>query len=123
MKLPLIAAAACALALGGCSTVTSLFEGSSIAAAQPSQIADAEKALSIAHLAYQAVGNTLANAAASGLLEGADAAKAQALYDKAGAALDAADKADDAANAPGVLAAVADAQTAIAAIDSLIPKH
>jgi len=123
MKLPLIAAAACAFTLAGCSTFTSLLEGSSVAQSAPTQTENAEKALTIAHLAYQAVGRSLEQAAQSGALHGADAATAQALFDKAGAALDIADQADAAANAQGVLAAVADAQAAIADIDTLIPKH
>ena len=123
MKLPLTAAALCAFALTGCGTFTSLLEGNSVAQSAPTQTEDAEKALSVAHLAYQAIGASLIEAAQSGVLHGADAAKAQALYDKAGAALDIADQADAATNAQGVLAAVAQAQAAIAQIDSLIPKH
>jgi hypothetical protein len=122
-RLLLPAAVAGALALCGCTTVQSLLGGSSVAATAPDATEDAEKALTIAHLAYQAVGVTLAQAAQSGVLVGADAASAQALYDKAGAALDVADQADAAANAQGVLAAAAEAQALIAQIDALIPKN
>ena len=84
--------------------------------------ADAEKALTLAHLAYDGAGLALKNAATSGALHGADAATAQALYDKAGAALDAADQADALANAQGVLAAVGDADALLTQIQALIPK-
>lgn len=92
MRLPFLAAAAL-IALAGCTTTG----------------ADAEKALTLAHLAYQGVGIALEQAAESGALHGADAARAQALYDQAGAALDAGD--------------AADAQADIAALDALLPKH
>ncbi len=121
-RLLLPAAVAGALALCGCTAVQSLLGGSSVAASAPAATEDAEKALTIAHLAYQAVGVSLEQAAASGALAGADAASAQALYDKAGAALDVADQADAAANADGVLAAVTQAQALIAQIDALIPR-
>ena len=119
MNLLPLAAVAGAFALGGCSPVQSLFDGASVAQSAPAAIVDAEKALTVAHLAYQAAGISLEQAAQSGALAGADAEKAQSLYDKAGAALDIADQADAAANAQGVLAAVADAQALIAQIDAL----
>lgn len=122
MKLLPIAAAACALALGGCSTVQSLLRGDSIAQSAPVAAVDAEKALAVAHLAYQAVGVSLEQAAESGALKGEDAKTAQALFDKAGAALDAADAADAALNAQGVIEAVTEAQAAIAKLRSLIKK-
>jgi hypothetical protein len=122
MKLLPLAAVAGAFALGGCSSVQSLFEGVNVAQAAPVATTDAEKALAVAHLAYQAVGISLEQAAQSGVLAGADAGKARALFDQAGAALDIADRADAAANAQGVLAAVADAQTLIAQIDALISQ-
>jgi hypothetical protein len=121
-RLLLPAAVAGALALCGCTTVQSLIGGSSVAATAPAAAAEAEKALAIAHLAYQGIGVTLEEAARSGALEGADAAAAQALYDKAGAALDVADQADAAANAQGVMAAVGQAQALIAQIDTLVHK-
>ena len=122
MSLLPIAAVAGAFALGGCSSVPSLFESASIAQSAPVAMADAEKALAIAHLAYQAAGVSLAQAAQSGALAGADAEKARALFDRAGAALDIADQADAATNAQGIFAAVADAQALIARIDTIINK-
>ncbi|HWA91801.1 MAG TPA: hypothetical protein VG889_17315 [Rhizomicrobium sp.] len=106
MKLPLLAAV-CACALGGCSFTDA------------ATLQDAEKALTIAHLAYQAAGVALEDAAKSGALHGDDAAKAQALYDKAGDALVLADEADAAANADGVLEEAAAAQALIADLDKL----
>ena len=88
----------------------------------PQSIADAEKALTLAHLAYDGAGLALKNAATSGLLQGADAAHAKTLYDEAGTALAAADSADALTNADGVLAALADADTLLAQVRALIPK-
>lgn len=117
-------ALACALAvsLGGCATVTSVLGGGSLAQSAPQTTADAEKALAVAHLAYQAVGISLQEAAASGALHGANAAAARTLYDKAGALLDAADQADALANAPGVFAALAEASALIAQLKTLTAK-
>jgi len=111
-----------ALALGGCSTLPTLLGGGSLAQSAPQTAADAEKALAVAHLAYQAIGASLQQAARSGALHGADAATAKALYDKAGAALDAADTADAAANANGVMAALAGATALIAQLHTLIAQ-
>lgn len=122
MKLLPMAAVAGAFALGGCSAVPSLPEGTSIAQSAPVAIADAEKALAVAHLAYQAAGIALEQAAQSGALAGADAENAQALFDRAGAALDIADRADAAANAQGVFAAIADAQALITQIETITRK-
>lgn len=120
MKLPSLVAAVSAFALCGCSTFSSLLAGESIAQAAPVTMTDAEKALTVAHLAYQAAGAALEQAAQSGALTGVNAAKAQALYDKAGTALDIADQADAAANAQDILSAVADAQAAITSLNTLI---
>jgi len=117
MKLLPLAAVLGALALGGCATFTSLFGGS---AANAATLSDAEKALTVAHLAYQGAGIALEQAAQSGALTRANAVKAEALYDKAGAALDVADAADEAANASDILSAVADAETAISSLNTLI---
>jgi len=121
-KLALAAALSAAVSLGACSTVAPLFAGESLAQQAPQSAADAQKALTIAHLAYQAIGVSLKDAAQTGALHGADAATARALYDKAGALLDTADQADALANAQGVFAAVAEASALIAQIKSLIPK-
>jgi hypothetical protein len=118
----LAAALIVAATLGGCAAVAPWLGGQSVAGAAPQTVADAEKALAVAHLAYQAVGVSLQQAAQSGALHGADAANAKALYDKAGAFLDAADQADAVANAQGVFAAVASAVDLIAQIKTLIPK-
>ncbi len=117
-KLALLCAA---LALSACSTLSALPGGASLSQSAPQSVADSEKALAIAHLAFQAAGVSLQQAAQSGALHGTDAAAAQALYDKAGAALAAADTADAAANAQGVLAALGDATALIAQLHALIP--
>lgn len=76
-------------------------------------IVAAEKSLTLAHLAYQGVGETLRTSADTGLIRGAAALTAKCWYDKAGDALNTADAADRAANAGNVLAAITAAQDAI----------
>lgn len=115
-------AAVAAATLGACSSLPLAGPAqTSMPAIQPA-IQDAEKALTIAHLAYQGIGLSLKSAAESGVLHGADAATAKALYDKAGALLDAADQADALANAQGVFDAVTQASALIAQVDALIKK-
>ena len=116
------AALVIAATLGGCATVAPLLGGRSLAEARPQTAADARKALAVAHLAYQAIGISLRQAAQSGALHGPAATDAKALYDKAGAVLDAANQADAVANAQGVFAAVASATQLIAQIKALIPN-
>jgi len=124
MNLLPMAAVAGALALGGCSSAQSLFSAGTLAQAAPAATAasDAEKALAVAHLAYQAIGITLEQAARSGALKGADAATAQTLYDEAGSALALADHADAAADAQGTLDRVESVEALITQISALIPK-
>lgn len=111
-----------AVPLGGCTTIQSWLSGGSVANANPTAVSDAEKALTVAHLAYQGAGIALQQAAASGALHGANAATAKVYFDKAGAALDIADQADQAVNAAGIYAAVADVVAAITSLDALIPQ-
>ncbi|MEI9995685.1 MAG: hypothetical protein WDM91_13905 [Rhizomicrobium sp.] len=117
-RLALTLAAALSLApLAACSTLSP-----DAAQTAPQALADAEKALTLAHLAYQGIGVALKDAAASGALHGADAATARTLYDQAGAILDVADQADAAANAQGVLDAVAAAAALIVQLHALVPN-
>ena len=116
ITLTLLAALATATPLGGCSSLA----GTTTATAT-STLADAEKDLTLAHLAYQGIGIALQNAAQSGALHGADAATAKTLYDQAGTALATADAADGLANAQGVADAVASANALIGQIHDLIP--
>ena len=111
MRKPILLLAA--LALGGCTSIAQL---------APQDAADGEKALTLAHLAYDGAGIALQNAATSGALHGADAASAKALYDRAGQALAAADQADAVANAPGIFAALAEASALLTQIHTLLPK-
>lgn len=110
-----------AVPLGGCTTLQTWLGGGSIATANPTAVSDAEKALTVANLAYQGAGIALEQAAASGALHGPEAASARVYYDKAGAALDLAHQADQAANAPGIYAAVADVVALLTSLDALIP--
>jgi hypothetical protein len=116
ITLALLTALATATPLGGCSSLA----GTSTTTA-PDTLADAEKGLTLAHLTYQGIGLALQNAAGSGALHGADAARAETLYDQAGTALATADAADTLANAQGVSDAVADANALITQIHTLIP--
>jgi hypothetical protein len=115
-----LCAALAAAPLGACSSLPFVLGGASLAQSAPQTTADAEKALTLVHFAYDGAGIALKHAAESGALKGADAANAKALYDRAGTALDAADQADAAANAPGVLAAVADTGALLIQIHALI---
>lgn len=103
---------AAALALSGCGGLSGC-AGTSISQVAPKTVADAEKALTLAHLAYDGLGQALKAAATSGLLHGADAAKAKVLYDQAGDAIALADKADSVANAQGIYDAVTQANDLI----------
>lgn len=115
-----------AISLSACSTVQeglSILSGNSVASQSPQTMADVEKTLTIVHLAYNSIGRDLANAAGLHTLVGANAMLAKTWYDKAGDALSVADKADDAANQTGILAAVGDAEDAIQQANSIIhPK-
>lgn len=115
----LIAIAFCC-SLAGCSTVTGLMGGNSIASSAPGVSIAVEKSLTIAHLAYNGIGDALISAAKTGVLHGPNAADARALYDKAGDALLVADKADAAANEQGVINAVTAATDAISAAQALV---
>lgn len=99
--------------LAGCNTP-------SVADVAPVPITVAEKALTIAHLAYNGAGTSLKAAADSNVLLGANAATARVWYDKAGDSLKVADAADAAANAQGIMAAVASAEDALARASALI---
>ena len=111
-----------ALALAAALAAAPLAACSSLAQLAPQSIADAEKALTLAHLAYDGAGTALQNATQSGALHGADAATAKALYDQAGQALDTADQADAVANARGVFAALAQASALLTQIHTLLSK-
>lgn len=82
----------------------------------------AEKTLTVSHKAYDAAGTLLKAAADTGLLKGANAATAKVYYDKAGDALNAADTADKATNAQGILDQVSIAEDAIGQAQTLIGK-
>ncbi|HWD29281.1 MAG TPA: hypothetical protein VG387_19065 [Rhizomicrobium sp.] len=117
ITLTLLTALATATPLGGCSSLA----GTTTTTTATSTLAGAEKDLTLAHLAYQAIGIALQNAAESGALHGADAGTAKTLYDQAGTALATADAADALANAQGVADAVASANALIGQIHALIP--
>lgn len=108
--------------LGGCSSLGAVVgvTSGSVATVAPQTVADAEKALTVAHLAYNAVSLNLLDATKSGLLHGTNAATAKVYYDQAGAALDAADAADRLTNAQGIMAKVTEAEGLIVQIQTLV---
>ena len=110
------------LSLSGCETVTALIGGHSIAEQAPAAALDAEKALTIANLAYQGIGLELKDAAERGMIHGENAATAKVWYDQAGDTLLTAHQLNAVANAQGVMDAVSKAQALIFQIKSLIPK-
>lgn len=79
----------------------------------PATLVTAEKALTVAHLAYDGVGMSLKTASDTGVLKGTAAATAKCWYDKAGDELAAADAADIALNAADIASAITKAQDAI----------
>ncbi len=89
-------------------------------AINPADLGSAEKSLTLAHLAYQGISDTILAATKSGVLKGTAAAQTKVYYDKAGAALDVADKADTAANAPDIITAVLQANDAITQASNLV---
>lgn len=108
---------AAALALCGCSLL------GNVTGSDPQNLAKAEQGLTLAHLAYQGLGDGLKSAATAGLLKGSAAHDAQVFYDKAGAVLDAGNTADSLANAQGINDAVAQANSLILQSKAIIsPK-
>lgn len=110
----LLIAAALVIGLCGCSTLNSAINNA------PQTVSQAEQGLTLAHLAYQGLGDALKSAADSRLLKGAAAAQAKSLYDQAGAALDTADTADGLANAKSMADAVSQANALIIQAKALI---
>lgn len=109
-----------ALALGGCSTIGTLFGGGSVAQSNPAVVMGYEKGLTISNLALQGAGTLLISGANTGALHGANAATAKGLYDKADDALKTAKAADEAANAQGVVDAVSSANDFLAQVNALV---
>lgn len=98
--------------VSGCQQLTSVTSSQNIT--------EAEKALTVAHLAYNSLGTIILDATKTGVLKGSTAAQVKVYYDKAGDALLVADKADKAANATDLANAIASAQDAIASASTLI---
>lgn len=95
--------------------------GGSVAVTSPDTVATAEKSLIVAHLALNFIGDQLVvQARPGGLLSGQNARTAQCIYDKADDALKAADAADAALNASGIVAQVGAAQNAMAQLNTLL---
>lgn len=108
--------------LGGCANLGAAFSVAtgSVATVAPVTTADAEKALTVAHLALNAVAENILTATHSGVLHGTNASTVKVWYDKADDALKAADQADRLANAEGVMAKVNEAETLITQIQTLV---
>lgn len=119
MKRILAVAFLSVLSLSACQSVP-LLNGGSVAQSAPAAMANAEKALAVAHQTYNAVGQELIVSAQSGVLHGSNASQARVYFDKAGDALKVADTADRAANAQGILDAISTANSALASAKALI---
>lgn len=92
----------------------------SVATQVPATTADAEKGLTVTHLALNAIAENILTATKNGTLHGPAAATVKAYYDQADDALKAADQLDVVANAQGVMDKVTSAQTLIGMITALV---
>lgn len=110
-----------ALSLGGCANLGPAFSvlTGSLATTAPTTIATAEKALTVAHLALNTIGQDIIAATNSGVLHGANATTVKSYYDTADDDLKAADQLDTLANAQGVMDKVTAADALIAQIHPL----
>lgn len=109
------------LPLAGCGAgSTPILNGSSVSQTAPEVFANGQKALTVAHLAFNAISNQILVATNSGILRGENAATAQVAYRKAKAALDLADTAERAGNTADLLQAIRDANSAISQAKSLV---
>lgn len=124
MRKALFAIAVCIPLLGGCTSFVpalGVLTGS-VSTQAPATTADAEKALTIAHLALNTVAENILDAIKKGTLHGTNAATVRVWYDSADDGLRAADQLDVVANAPGVLAKVDSVTTLITQIQSIVGK-
>lgn len=111
----------CCVPLASCQQAdTPIVNGSSVADTSPEVFANAQKGLTVAHLAYNAIGSQILQATSSGLLKGNAAAQVKVVYDKAGDALNIADTAERAGNTTNLLHAIQEANSAISQAKSLL---
>jgi len=125
-------ALAVSLSLGGCANVGPALDvlTGSVATTAPVTTAQAEKVLTVTHLALNTISVNILAATDSCVkhhdnscpLHGDNAATAKIMYDTADDSLKAADQIDAVANAQGVIDKVNAAETLIAQINNLIPK-
>lgn len=109
---------------GGCSSLGPAFGvlTGSVATQAPATTADAEKALTVTHLALNTVAENILTATKNGTLHGTLATQVKGWYDAADDGLKAADQLDVIANAPGVMAKVDSVTTLITQIQSIVGK-
>jgi len=120
-KLALVALLVCALPLASCADKgVPIVNGQTVSQSAPEVFINAEKALTVAHLAYNAISGQILQATQAGILKGSTATEVKNIYDKAGDALNVADTADRAGNTTNLLAAIQDANSAIAQVKSMI---
>lgn len=110
----------CSLPLAACNGNPPLLNGSSIAQSAPEVFANAQKSLTVTHLAYDAIGRQILSATQSGLLKGENAATVQVVYRKAKGALDIADTAERVGNTTNLLQAIQEANSAITQVKNLV---
>ena len=116
---------------GGCANIGPAYDvlTGSVAQSAPVTTAQAEKVLTVAHLALNTISVNILAATDSCVkhhdnscaLHGDNAATAKIMYDTASDALTAADQIDAVANAQGVIDKVDAAETLIAQINKLVP--
>ena len=123
MRLLKIAVVALAFTFGGCANIVPAFDvlTGSVATSAPVTTAQAEKVLTVAHLALKAAGQDIIAAAQAGTLHGTNATLVKTWYDKADDTLKAADQLDAVANAQGVVDKVAAVNTLLTDIHAIVP--
>lgn len=113
MKFALIAGLV--LGLSGCAN-------QALSTLNPTVTKEVEKSLTVAHVAYNGVGQLILAGVGTGQIKGSIAGKIEIIYDKAGDALKVADNLDAAGNTTDVLTQVNIANQAIADVTSLVGK-
>lgn len=109
--------------LSGCANIGPAWDvlTGSVASTAPVTVGDAEKALTIAHLALNDLAPIIIEAAHNGTLHGTNATSVKSWYDQADNLLHTADALDVVANAQGVMDKVNAANALIVQIHPLVP--
>ena len=116
---------ACALMISGCAVWNAVVAGQSARQAAPQTIEGAEKVLALTHLTYNGLSQAILAATQQHVIHGTTASLVKEYYDRAGDALNLADKADQAADVQGITSQVQTATSLITQASAIInpPKH